>query len=238
MKTKTGTVYVTSEDTVAEVTTSATLYPRVIEWQDLLAAVEVEPEDSWSWDDLVCDVEISEFRPPWGAPESAREYWRRQDTVRGHHEIHKLALTLEAEKDARSYYNKLRARGASRQVARECVAADRAAALRHARRLLAGDAGVYWFHVEFYDASAGLGMVMLDDTIPGGDPYADDIRAELAGEVARELEGRGFIVTGRPEVATPPRRFYGTYPHADCFIASQLPRAIETDKRRAARGGR
>jgi hypothetical protein len=97
-------------------------------------------------------------------------------------------------------YDYLRERGASKQVAREAVAADRQGRLRQLRNWYAN--GWEWYGVkcdfrilgDHYDAS-----VWGFDS----EEFAGSEREEVAYEVVAQLEKDGFTVTGKPE---PPKR--------------------------------
>jgi len=90
----------------------------------------------------------------------------------------------------------MRERGASRQVAREAVAAER-------RRTLAQlvkwyDSGWEWYGVRCRFEALGDGY---QDSLWGIDDaeYAETLKEEIALNVAAQLEEAGYTVTGKPE---------------------------------------
>jgi hypothetical protein len=111
----------------------------------------------------------------------------------GHRE--RLVIELPQEEDY-GIYQYMRERGASRQVARETVAAER-------RRTLAQlvkwyDSGWEWYGVRCRFEALGD---EYDDSLWGIDDaeYAETLKEEIALNVAAQLEEAGYSVTGKPE---------------------------------------
>jgi hypothetical protein len=97
-------------------------------------------------------------------------------------------------------YDYLRERGASKQVAREAVAADRRGRIKQLRQWYAN--GWEWYGVKCDFPTLGQ---RYDASVWGFDSqeYAESERQDIAYEVVAQLEEDGFTVTGKPE---PPKR--------------------------------
>lgn len=109
-----------------------------------------------------------------------------------------IAITLPDDEDY-GIYDWQRARGATRQVAREAVAAER-------RRTLAQLVEWYTKGWQWYGVQCDFSILGQDfDASVWGidnDDYAErEIVGEIADEVANQLEKAGFTVTDRPERA-------------------------------------
>lgn len=169
--------------------------PATIAFDDLLAATEVvydEYESMTPWQH--CDgfehtaTPERRFRDEADAREMQGSVY-----CDGHRE--RLVMELPEGEDY-GIYQYMRERGASKQVAREAVAAER-------RRTLAqlvkwyGD-GWEWYGVRCrFDA---LGDEYNDSLWGIDDPeYAETLKEEIALNVAAQLEEAGYTVTGKPE---------------------------------------
>lgn len=169
------------------VSVSVSVSPAVIDYNDILAAVEVEPDDWYMapWEN--CDgyahhvVECGEFDR-----EAAGAFYNRG---------YKLIVLDEDTSDVYEWH---RARGASKQVAREMEYMARRRLIAQLREWYRD--GWQWWQVtcDYHGASAGIGGV--DDY----DYAYNEVRHDVAGEVAYELEKEGYTVANRPE----PRKFY------------------------------
>ena len=170
--------------------------PATISFEEILEATEVvadQYESMTPWEHCDGFEHIATPERRFRDEANAREM---QGSVYcdGHRE--RLVIELPKEEDY-GIYQHMRERGASRQVAREAVAAER-------RRTLAqlvkwyGD-GWEWFGVkcdyevlgEEFDAS----VWGIDDP-----EYAErDVKPDIAHEVACQLEKAGYTVTGKPD---------------------------------------
>jgi len=169
--------------------------PATIAFDDLLAATEVvydEHESMTPWEQ--CDGFEHTATPERRFREEA-DAREMQGSVYcdGHRE--RLVIELPQEEDY-GIYQYMRERGASRQVAREAVAAERRRTL--ARLVKWYDSGWEWYGVrcrfealgdEYHDSLWGI-----DDA-----KYAGTLKEEIALNVAAQLEEAGYTVTGKPE---------------------------------------
>lgn len=170
---------------------SVTVAPAVIDYNDILAAVEVKPDD-WHvapWEKCDGYAHHVERIDDCGDECNALGYYASDY-------YHRYLIVLD--EDTSDIYEWHRAGGASKQVAREMEYAAR-------RRLIAQlrewhEYGWQYYSVvcDFHGAFASIGGV--DDY-----NYAyDEVRHDVAEEVAYELEKKGYTVVNRPE----PRTFY------------------------------
>jgi hypothetical protein len=167
----------------------------VIDYADIVAATEVVEdrfENMTPWDH--CDGFAHTRQDPRDLGDAAdasamQGYGRDSDGDR-------VVLQLTAGEDY-GIYEHLRARGASKQVAREAVAAAR----RKTLELLVNwyENGWEWYGVQcefsVLDEDFGASVWGIDDP-----EYAErDVVDEIAGEVAYNLEQARYTVTGQPQ---------------------------------------
>ena len=169
--------------------------PATLAFEDILDATEVVADDFESmtpWEQ--CDG-FEHTSTPEGRFRDEADAREMQGSVYcdGHRE--RLVIELPEEEDY-GIYQYMRARGASKQVAREAVAAER-------RRTLAQlvkwyDQGWAWYGVRCrFDA---LGDEYNDSLWGIDDPeYAETLKEEIALNVAVQLEEAGYTVTGKPK---------------------------------------
>jgi len=169
--------------------------PATIAFDDLLTTTEVvydEHESMTPWEQ--CDGFEHTATPERRFREEANAH-EMQGSVYcdGHRE--RLVIALPQEEDY-GIYQYMRERGASRQVAREAVAAER-------RRTLAQlvkwyDSGWEWYGVHCRFEALGD---EYQDSLWGIDDaeYAETLKEEIALNVAAQLEEAGYTVTGKPE---------------------------------------
>jgi len=170
--------------------------PATIAFDDLLAATEVvndEYESMTPWEQ--CDGFEHTATPECRFRDEA-DAREMQGSVYcdGHRE--RLVIELPKDEDY-GIYQYMRERGASRQVAREAVAAERRRTLARLVEWYAD--GWEWFGVkcdfevlgERFDAS----LWGIDDP-----DYAErEVKEEMALDVAHQLEKAGYTVTGKPD---------------------------------------
>lgn len=158
--------------------------PAVIDFDDILAAVKVEPDECTSeapWEN--CDGYEHVVRP-------IRSDVEGESEAAFYHDGRRVIVIVESD---HGIYDYLRANGASRQTAREAVARDRQRTIEQLIRWY--QSGWEWWYVacEYLDASDGVGGV--DDY----DYASGSCAEECALKVAAELEDHGFTVTGKPD---------------------------------------
>jgi hypothetical protein len=186
---------VVTEDKVVTVTTTVREESRWIDYADLLDCVEVKP-DEWCdapWDN--CCGYGHETRPI--------SYYDHDDMLdnaahvaRACRETLVVEFDNATEKGLDDEYRWYRSNGASKQVAAELVAQNRAARME----ALIGwiqDGWEYWYVCAEYNGYEAAGCGGIDDY-----DYADtEYRRELADELAYELEKDGFVIIGKPDPA-------------------------------------
>lgn len=168
--------------------------PATIDFQDILDAAQVVHDDCSDapWEN--CDgFEHTATRESEMAYEAdAREM---QGSVYCDGRRERIVIELPAGEDY-GIYEYLRQAGASKQVAREAVAAER-------RRTIARLADWYANGWQWYGVKCEFEIlgVTYEDSIWGIDDedYAErDVRNDVALEVAAQLEAAGFTVIGQP----------------------------------------
>jgi hypothetical protein len=157
--------------------------PAVVEFSAIREAVTVEPDECMCeapWEN--CDGFSHELR-------DVRDDAELKSEACIYHEHRRQMIELT---DDHGIYEYLRARGASRQTAREAVASDRRRTLDVLKKWYRD--GWEWWQVscEYLDASAGVGGV--DDYDYASEACAD----EIAEEVAAELVKKGYTINGIP----------------------------------------
>jgi hypothetical protein len=181
------------DDTMIAVATR----PAVIAFQDILERVEVVRDKHNSdtpWDH--CDgyehtaTPIRRLDSSRNAPEM--QGWCHADGDR-------VVIEIPRDEDW-GIYKYMRERGASRQVAREGVAAEKRRTIRQLVRWY--EDGWEWFGVRCrFDALEDR----YEDSVWGIDDedYAQTLTEEVAWNVATQLEKAGYTVTGKPEPTGP-----------------------------------
>jgi hypothetical protein len=183
---------VITEDKIVTIETVVTEQDRNVDYQDLLDCVEVKP-DEWGdapWDN--CDGFGHETR--------GISYWDHDDMIQGANNVARTRRkTLVVEFDNASErcldgdYRWYRSKGASKQVAAELVAQQRAFRME----LLIGwlvNGWEYWVVCAEFNGYEACGCGGIDDY----DYASGEVRAELADELAEQLEEDGFVITGKP----------------------------------------
>lgn len=184
---------IVTADKIVTVQTIVTEEDRCIDYDDLLAAVRVEP-DEW-------------YETPWEHCDGYEHTKRRigyydHDGVFesvnvarcGRYDTYLLEFDHRAEKDFDDLYRYYRSNGASKGVAAEMVALSR----RERMESLVNwyENGWEWWYVSAeYNGYEAMGCGGIDDY-----HYADtEVRAECADELADALEEDGFIIIGKPD---------------------------------------
>lgn len=161
-----------------------------VDFADILKAVKVSPDDysPLPWDD--CDGYEHTLTP---ADRLIDEI--QAERMRGYcfADRRRQVITLADGEDFGAYeYH--RQRGASKQVARELSAQARAKTLDQLKRWYEHGWHVWYVACDYLGAHDSLGGVYDDE----GD-YLEDVKREVAENVAAELESQGFEVFGQPE---------------------------------------
>jgi hypothetical protein len=170
--------------------------PATISFEEILEATEVvadQYESMTPWEHCDGFEHIATPERRFRDEANAREM---QGSVYcdGHRE--RLVIELPKEEDY-GIYQYMRERGASRQVAREAVAAER-------RRTLAQLVEWYGNGWEWFGVKCDFEVLgeQFDASLWGiDDPdYAErEVKEEIALEVAHQLEKTGYTVTGKPD---------------------------------------
>jgi hypothetical protein len=176
-------------DSFVMVETTVTVKSKFVDYDDIRAAVTVEPDDHYEtpWDN--CD----------GWEHDARElgYYDHDDmresagyAQRGWNEPNVLiTLNDDLSEDYRFY----RLNGASKQVAFERVAQLKRERLEQLVKWYE-DGWEWWYVSGEFDDYEGMSCGGIDCA-----DYAEDFADELADEIAKQMESDGFVVQNRPE---------------------------------------
>lgn len=160
-----------------------------IDFADILKACKVKPDDYGEapWED--CDGYTHTLRPA-DLSRGEAEYARRGII---YHDRRRKVIELPKGEDY-GLFDYHRARGASRQVAAELVAQERARTIDQLRRWYENGWQCWQVSCDYLGAYDSLSGVYDDE----GD-YVEDVKREVAANVAAELETQGFEVFNRPE---------------------------------------
>ena len=161
-----------------------------IDFADILQAVKVKPDDYCDapWEN--CDGYTHTLRPA-----DQFDYPSRPDEMQGYcyHDSRRKVIELPKGEDY-GLFAYHRARGASRQVAAELVSQERARTIDQLRRWYENGWQCWQVSCDYLGAYDSLSGVYDDE----GD-YVEDVKREVAANVAAELETQGFEVFGKPE---------------------------------------
>jgi hypothetical protein len=188
---RTATTTIRTGDVLVQTTVTTEVESVYVDFDDILAAVEVSPDDSmngeapWDWcDGYVHTVErVSRLDEARDKADLRRGYCYSD----GHRE--RIIITAQWDDDLYRWH---RDNGASRQVAREMVA------LSMRKRL---DQLVKWYTHDWEWWYCGGDYKGCADGVGGIDDYDyahDEVRRECAENIAHQLEQAGYIVAGRP----------------------------------------
>jgi len=174
--------------------------PAVIDFQAIVDATEIvedHEETMTPWDH--CDGFEHDYIKRPGSLEHVDNPRDMQGWGRTWGRGESFVITLK--NDDYGIYQHMRARGATRQVAREAVALER-------RRTLAQI--VKWYSEGWQWYVVKCEFTVLDDVYEASVWGVDDfdyasrnVVDEIAGEVAYQLEKAGYTVTGKPEARRP-----------------------------------
>lgn len=181
---------------VVTTTTTVREAEQVVDYDDILDSITVE------YDDWHCEA-------PWESCDGWEHDYHRASSLdhpgaedgRGYGwsdaNRESFVITISDEQMAEwGNYDYYRANGCSKQVARELTAQVKRDALDQLVKWYSD--GWYWYQVggEYEGYAAGCGGIDCYD-------YAhDEMRYEIADEIAAEMEQDGFIVTNRPDRPT------------------------------------
>lgn len=175
------TTYTRHNDTMAVITIEA--HSAIIEWEDILNSVTIEPDDcpETPWEN--CDGYDHRLIPDSFHSDNAfNTFWENG-----------ILRVVEMDYDT-DLFNWYRERGASKQVADQLT---RLSMRKRIEQLIDWYRnGWEWWQVrgEMHGCYASVGGI--DDS-----NYANSLcRVEVALELAHELESLGYEVTGKPEV--------------------------------------
>lgn len=188
---KTATTTIRTGDVLVHTTVTTEVESAYVDFDDILAAVEISPDDSmsgetpWNWcDGFAHTVErLSRFDEERDTADQRRGYC--------YSDSHRERIIITAQWDA-DLYRWYHDNGASRQVAGEMVALSLRKRLDQLVKWYTN--GWEWWHCggEYKGCSDGVGGI--DDY-----RYAhDEVRRECAENIAHQLEQAGYIVAGRP----------------------------------------
>ena len=181
---------VLTKDKIVRVETIVTESDRVVDYDDILESVSVE-YDEWfhdaPWEH--CDGLEHDYN---------RIGWYAVDDVRGsrgygYSDANRESFVITIDDDQVKEwgnYDYHRARGCSKQVARELTAQEKRNTLDRLVRWYSN--GWEWYSVqgEYKDYIAGVGGVDCPE-------YAETLRWEIADEIAAEMESDGYIIEDR-----------------------------------------
>jgi len=176
-------------------------HPAVVNFDDILAATTVVPDDHGEppWES--CDgfehetIEEHRYRP-----DTCPDTRKMQGCVWCDWDRERIIITLPTDEDY-GIYQYLRNSGATKQVAMEAVAAERRRTLRTLCNWY--ENGWEWYGVRCNFAIGGeeysASVWGIDDS-----EYAEKyVREEMARDVTAQLEAAGYTVTGKPEDTEP-----------------------------------
>lgn len=171
------------EDTIVETSTTIETRPAVIDYRDILEACEVVSDDDMGAPWKECDGwEHDVERTSHDGQKDARGYSRERDRI-----------ITPTDSDLRDSFAHYRERGCSKQTAAELVAL----AKRNRTDTIVGwyENGYEWWMV----TGEYLGRFASCGGIDGYDYANDDVRHEIAEEIASQLEDDGYTITHRPD---------------------------------------
>lgn len=174
-----------TETEILTISTTTTRRPRVVDFEDIRAAVSVDYDDfdrGAPWEE--CDGFNHETRRATSDDDRA---------ARGYYSDNRAGFVVELLEDFREDYDYYRKNGASKQTAAEMVAL-------HKRSTT--DLIVKWRSNGWENYCAPVDFMGYTDSIGGIDDYnfADTFyREELAANVAYQMRADGFIIENEPE---------------------------------------
>jgi len=188
---KTATTTIRTGDLLVHTTVTTTVEPVHVDFDDILAAVEVSPDDSmggetpWDWcDGYVHTVKMASLFDEGRATIDRRRGYCYSDSFRD-----RIVITAQWDDDLYRWY---RDNGASKQVAHEMVALSLRKRLDQLVKWYATDWEWWYCGGEYKGFSDGVGGI--DDF----DYAHDEVRRECAENIAHQLEQAGYVVTGKP----------------------------------------
>jgi len=188
---KTATTTIRTGDVLVHTTVTTAVEPVHVDFDDILAAVEVLPDDSmggetpWDWcDGYVHTVKMASLFDEGRDAIDQRRGYCYSDSFR-----ERIVITVQWDDDLYRWY---RDNGASTQVAREMVALS----LRKRLAQL-----VKWYTTDWQWWHCGGEYKGFSDGVGGIDDYDyahDEVRRECAENITHEMEQAGHIVAGKP----------------------------------------
>ena len=188
---KTATTTIRTGDVLVHTTVTTEVESVYVDFDDILAAVEVSPDDSmggetpWDW----CDGYVHVVTMASLIEEGRNTIDRRRGYCYSDSFRERIVITAQWDDDLCRWYCD---NGASKQVAREMVALS----LRKRLAQL-----VKWYATEWEWWYCGGQYKGFSDGVGGIDDYDyahDEVRRECAENIAHELEQAGYVVAGRP----------------------------------------
>lgn len=197
----------TGHGTVSRVTVES--YNRVVTFGQICAAATVTPDECVFWGDTTSD----EYLGHETVQATNDAFFGRYSDVyltspqframRAHldgdaHGYRDDIIKLDGEGFERQVYNDLRANGASKMVATEAVAALKQSRLEAVKKAYKDYLTDYCIDIEFGPYTASV------NGYSSYDYECEEGVIELAFDVAAQLEADGFIVLGKPHMASMP----------------------------------
>jgi hypothetical protein len=179
--------------------------PAVVKFDDLVEACEVEPDN--------------DFREPWKEHDGYEHDFRKIEYPE-HDDMTLAAGWVSSRRGYGSYvqsglivlddncedtYQHYRALGYSKQVARERQAESKKRLLAQIARWYREGWYVYQVVCEFRDYSESLCGILVDEEF---DDYLDEVKVEMAYEVAGQMEDHGYVIEGKPDWPDPFNEWY------------------------------
>ena len=188
---ETTTTTIRTGDLLVHTTVTTKVEPVHVDFDDILAAVEVEPDDSmggetpWDWcDGYVHVVTMASLIEEGQDSLTQRRGYCYSDSFRD-----RIVITAKWDDDL---FRWCRDHGASKQVAHEMVA--QSLRKRH-------DQLVKWYSVNWEWWRCDGEYKGFSDGVGGIDNYrhaTDWVRRECAENIAHEMEQAGYIIKGKP----------------------------------------
>jgi hypothetical protein len=187
------------------------VHPVGIDYEDILKTVQAEPEgeartpwedcDGWNHTILSRSCKLTWMRSREVSVQEADEHCKLEE-MRGYcwsQSAEKYIAIIVTDDELRSWgnYDAYHAAGASKQVAREMAQNTRQDAIDQLVKWYSEGWSFWFVEGEFFDRCDSTGGVQDDDGEDG--EYLQEVKAEIAGNIARQLEQQGHKIANRPD---------------------------------------
>lgn len=177
----------------------------VVKFDDLVEACEVESDDSYGepWKEC-CGYEHSFQKIEYPEHDDISHATGWVSGSRGYGNYRQSGL-LTLDDDGKDTHAHFRAQGYSKQVAREKTAESQKHILETLAKWYTDGWYVYCVNCDFRDYSASVCGVQVNEEF---DDYLDEVKVEMAFEVAGEMEDDGYVIEGKPDWPDPFNEWY------------------------------